>query len=158
MEINRIKHLRKTLGLTQQEFADRLSVKRGTIANYEIGRNVPHDSVIALICREFHVNEQWLRTGEGEMLQSDPLTELEAFCIEKGFPRSAAILMQRIISLPQPVQDALVQWVVDSAAAIQQEAQQQLFVDAEVELYRQQLLQEDRQGSAPSSSTGSAAV
>jgi bacteriophage CI repressor helix-turn-helix domain len=63
----RMKQLRKTLGLTQQDFADRLGIKRGAIANYEIGRNEPIDAVVSLICREFDVNEDWLRTGEGEM-------------------------------------------------------------------------------------------
>ncbi len=62
---NRIKELRKTLGLTQQEFADRLNIKRGAIANYEINRNVPIDAAISLMCKEFNVNEEWLRTGEG---------------------------------------------------------------------------------------------
>lgn len=62
----RIKWLRKDKGLTQQEFADRLAIKRTTIANYESGRNEPVDSVIALICAKFAVNETWLRTGEGE--------------------------------------------------------------------------------------------
>ena len=66
---NRIKELRKSLGLTQQEFADRLNIKRGAIANYEIGRNVPIDAVTSLICKEFNVNENWLRTGEGEMFK-----------------------------------------------------------------------------------------
>lgn len=64
---NRIKEIRKELDLTQQEFADRIGVKRGGIANYEIGRNEPSDSVISLICREFNVNENWLRTGDGDM-------------------------------------------------------------------------------------------
>ena len=72
MQENRFKILRNNLGLTQQEFADRLCIKRGAVANYEIGRNVPSDSVIALICREFNVSEAWLRHGEGEMLV--PLT------------------------------------------------------------------------------------
>lgn len=63
----RIKELRKALDLTQQEFADKLNIKRGAIANYEIGRNTPIDAVISLICREFNVNETWLRTGKGEM-------------------------------------------------------------------------------------------
>ena len=62
---DRIKALRKELGLTQEKFAERLSMKRNTIANYEIGRNEPIDAVISLICKEFHVNEEWLRTGEG---------------------------------------------------------------------------------------------
>jgi transcriptional regulator with XRE-family HTH domain len=61
----RIKQLRSRLGMTQQEFADKLGIKRGTLANYEIGRNEPIDAVISLICREFEVNEVWLRTGEG---------------------------------------------------------------------------------------------
>lgn len=59
--------VRKQLKLSQQEFANRLNIKRGTIANYECGRNIPIDAVINLICREFNVNETWLRTGEGEM-------------------------------------------------------------------------------------------
>lgn len=63
----RIKKLRRSLDLTQQEFADRIGIKRGAIANYEIGRNTPADSVISLICREFNVSENWLRAGTGEM-------------------------------------------------------------------------------------------
>ena len=63
----RIKELRKTLGLTQQELGDRIGIKRNTVAQYEIGRNEPIETVINLICREFNVNESWLRAGEGEM-------------------------------------------------------------------------------------------
>lgn len=64
---DRIKKIRKELDLTQQKFADRIGVKQNTVAQYEMGRNVPIDSVISLICREFDVNEEWLRTGIGEM-------------------------------------------------------------------------------------------
>lgn len=64
---DRLKALRKELGLTQEKFAERLSMKRNSIANYEIGRNEPIDAVIALICREFNVSEAWLRTGDGDM-------------------------------------------------------------------------------------------
>lgn len=68
----RLKMLRKKLDLTQQEFADRINVKRNTVATYEMGRSSPSDSAIALICREFNVNDDWLRTGNGEpFLPSD---------------------------------------------------------------------------------------
>lgn len=80
---NRIKEIRSNAKLTQQEFADRLGIRRGTIANYELGRNEPIDAVITLICREFNVNETWLRTGEGEMFK--PVSrdqEIEAFLNE----------------------------------------------------------------------------
>lgn len=59
----RLKKLRKTLELTQQEFADRIGIKRNTLATYESGRNEPIDAVVSLICREFNVNEDWLRNG-----------------------------------------------------------------------------------------------
>ena len=61
----RIKALRKRLGLTQQAFADRLKIARGNIGAYEVGKNAPSDAVISLICKEFNVNEIWLRSGEG---------------------------------------------------------------------------------------------
>jgi transcriptional regulator with XRE-family HTH domain len=64
---DRIKKLRKALGLTQQEFADRIHVKNNTISNYESGSRSLSDAMIASICREFGVSEVWLRSGEGEM-------------------------------------------------------------------------------------------
>lgn len=65
----RIKALRTAEGLTQQAFADRIGVKRNTVATYEMGRSTPSDSAITLICREFNVNEAWLRTGDGPMFK-----------------------------------------------------------------------------------------
>ena len=53
--------------MTQQEFADKLGIARGNIGAYEVGKNAPSDAVISLICREFNVNEEWLREGKGEM-------------------------------------------------------------------------------------------
>lgn len=61
----RIKKIRKHFNLTQQEFADRLGLKRNSVANYEIGRNTPMDPIINSMCKEFGINEVWLRTGEG---------------------------------------------------------------------------------------------
>lgn len=66
---SRIRELRKTLKLNQSEFASRIGSVQNTITGYETGRREPSNQVIALICREFNVNEDWLRTGEGEMLQ-----------------------------------------------------------------------------------------
>lgn len=64
---NRIRQLRKALNLNQTEFGERLGVKQGAIAGYETGARNPMDAVIISICREFNVNEEWLRTGNGEM-------------------------------------------------------------------------------------------
>lgn len=60
---DRIKKIRKDAGLTQENFAKRLGLKRQTIATYETGRSEPMDSIIFSICREFNINENWLRYG-----------------------------------------------------------------------------------------------
>ena len=67
---NRIKELRKSLGLNQTEFGNRIGVGQTTIAGYEIGSRVPSDAIIKSICREFAVNETWLRTGAGDMYRT----------------------------------------------------------------------------------------
>lgn len=63
----RLKKLRKALDLTQQGFADRIGSKRNTVAKYETEANAPSAAVVSLICREFNVNEDWLRYGIGDM-------------------------------------------------------------------------------------------
>lgn len=64
---DRLKELRKKLGLTQKKFAEKLGISRNNIASYETGKSNPGSSIIQLICRVYNVNETWLRTGEGEM-------------------------------------------------------------------------------------------
>lgn len=64
---NRIRELRKThLNISQQAFADKLGLSQNYIWQIEKGERAPSDRTIADICREFKVNELWLRTGEGE--------------------------------------------------------------------------------------------
>lgn len=73
----RLKALRKELHLTQQEFADKIGIQRSTYAKYEIGASSPIDAVVTLICKTCNVNEEWLRTGSGEMfVQRDPFDEV----------------------------------------------------------------------------------
>lgn len=78
----RIKKVRKAFDLTQQEFADKIGSKRNTVATYEMGRTDPSAAVISLICREFHVNETWLRTGEGEMFNQEAESTIDRLCAE----------------------------------------------------------------------------
>lgn len=63
---NRIREIRKDHSLTQAEFGERIAVKANTVTGYENGLRTPSDAIIFSICREFNVNEDWLRTGEGE--------------------------------------------------------------------------------------------
>ena len=102
----RLKAVRKAVGLTQQEFADRLGIKRGAVANYEIGRNDPIDAVISLICREFGVNETWLRTGEGEMFAKAPTDIVSEVAEKLGLNEFEQLILNAYVKLPKQLRDA----------------------------------------------------
>lgn len=63
----RLKLIRKECGMTQSDFAEELGVTRTAYAKYENGLVVPSNSVIQLLCSKFSINEEWLRTGNGNM-------------------------------------------------------------------------------------------
>ena len=73
----RIKKLRRSLDLTQQGFGERIGVKQNTIALIESGKRNTSDQLLLSICREFSVNEPWLRTGEGAMFVKAPNTAIK---------------------------------------------------------------------------------
>lgn len=64
---DRIKKVRKDHKLTQAKFGERIGVKGNTVTGYETGLRNPTDAVILSICREFNINEEWLRTGKEPM-------------------------------------------------------------------------------------------
>ena len=68
---DRIKTVRKTARLTQQEFAEKLGLKQNTIATYEMGKTSPSERTLSDICRVFNVDPCWLETGEGEMFRAE---------------------------------------------------------------------------------------
>ena len=75
----RMKELRKTLGLTLEKFGERVGVSKTAINKIENGTNNVSDRMLLSVCKEFNVNDEWLRTGEGEMFnQSDEDEELAA--------------------------------------------------------------------------------
>ncbi len=92
---DRIKKIRKEGKLTQKEFAERLGIKQNTVASYEMGRIGISDAVINSICREFGINEEWLRNGYGEMYQHvdlDDYSEISTLIGEKDQKARQAII------------------------------------------------------------------
>ncbi|MFR1481163.1 MAG: helix-turn-helix domain-containing protein [Hydrogeniiclostridium mannosilyticum] len=76
----RIKAVRLALGISQEEFGKRLGVTRGAITNIELNKVEPKPLFVDLICREFNVNEDWLKDGAEPMfLQRSRNEELSAF-------------------------------------------------------------------------------
>ena len=73
----RIKTLRKSLGLTLEKFGERIGIKKNSLSQIENGKNNVTEQVFKSICREFNVNENWLRNGEGKMfLPTDRKSEI----------------------------------------------------------------------------------
>ena len=114
----RIKNLRKALDLTQQAFADKLGIRQNTVAKYETGRGEPTRAVIALICREFHVNEEWLRTGSGEMFLPPPRDMIDELIAEYGLPKEVRAMTEKFIALTPEKQQVVIEYVREVSAAI----------------------------------------
>lgn len=132
---DRIRKIRRELDLTQQEFADRLGVKRGAIANYEIGRNEPVDSIISLICREFKVNEEWLRNGTGEMFAPDASDELEALVKKYDLSNADQVLIEKYVNLKAGSRETIINFITDVVAALDGTADPNTKAFSDVDIY-----------------------
>lgn len=102
----RIKQIRKSCGITQQEFADRLGISRSNIATYETGKSNLGDAVTSLICKEFNVNEKWLRTGEGDMFDHEPKTVIDELTATMGLSDFEVQFLEAYFKLDKPTREA----------------------------------------------------
>lgn len=82
----RIRSLRKALGLTMEKFGDRLGVKKNSVSQWESGTNNVTEQMFKSICREFSVSEEWLRDGTGDMflLPDDETAALVSDLLEEA--------------------------------------------------------------------------
>jgi len=136
--------------LTQAKFAARIGLTQNVVANYEIGRRNPSNSVVALICREFSVNETWLRDGSGEMFveksRSDALKEAvdRMLASESGDFRSRLVLaLSRLDENQIDAVETFVRQLAGEDQAAKPAAAPDLTdddIEAELEDYRKELL------------------
>lgn len=76
-EINqRVKEVRQVLNMPQSQFAKALSMSKGYVAQIELGNTKVNDRIIKLLYFILNVNEEWLRTGKGDMFEEEPNTTL----------------------------------------------------------------------------------
>lgn len=90
----RIKELRKALDLTLEKFGERLGVGKTAISKLEKGERNLTDQMCKSICREFNVNEEWLRDGTGDMeaIKPDDFTSA-VVQIDKGDPKARQVIL-----------------------------------------------------------------
>lgn len=96
---NRIKSLRKNLNMNQTDFGSKIGLKQTTIAGYETGSREPNDAVILSICKEFNVNEKWLRNGTGEMFNKRTKDQKIADFIGDIFLEEEKSFKRRFVSM-----------------------------------------------------------
>lgn len=114
----RIKKLRKELDMTQQKFGACIGIKGNTVAQWESGRNEPPDSAITFICKEFNVNEEWLRNGTGEMFVPVPSSALDALAAEFGLDKASYIAIEKFLDLSSEMREGLISYFKEVATAL----------------------------------------
>ena len=150
----RIKQIRRTLGIRQKDFADRLGLSQSYLSELEGGKT-PSDIVIKSISSQYHVSETWLRTGDGEMYERPELDEVIA---SYDFPDIVRRLLETYETLSQEQQEAVLEYArrfIQSLA----DAPAQPTIEERVEAYRRELEAEEaaKKGrSSPSPGTDSA--
>jgi len=100
----RIKDIRKVLRLTQTAFAERIAVRQQTIAMIEARKSNPSDQLINSICREFRVNETWLRTGDGDMFVPSPSSVVDRLAETYRLCPEAVAMVEKFVELEPTAQ------------------------------------------------------
>lgn len=101
----RIKQLRKTLSLTQSDFGAKIGLTGAAITRIEKGNNNPSEQTVLSICREFNVNEEWLRTGNGDIFEqlteSEKLMKYTALLLKDSKSTTSNVIKNIIITYEQ---------------------------------------------------------
>lgn len=97
----RIRQLRKALGLTLEKFGEPLGVKKNSLSQIENGINGLTEQLLKAICREWNVNEEWLRTGEGNMFEEMSCAEKAAQIVGNAIGSGDEFVLNTFIALGQ---------------------------------------------------------
>lgn len=114
-ENERVRELRKALGLTQIEFGDRVSVSQGHLTSVETGARAVTDKFIKLLHLEFGASEHWLRTGEGEMFDGHG-DEFDAIAAQLNLNEFQRRMLRIVYEMPIEQQRAIRDFAVKLAA------------------------------------------
>lgn len=167
---DRLREIRKNLPkkTTQEAFAESLGTTRNAIASYELGKVIPTDTFIQLLCAKFNISEEWLRTGAGSMHKSDIDAQVDAYTRGYALDAEEREIIRYFLNLNPSERAAMIAHVENLADAIraarpQESAQTDASaanskdaavkshphapmttaeIDAEVEAYRAELLAE----------------
>ena len=108
---DRIREVREHFGLSMEKFGSRIGIGKASISLLESGKNNPSVQTITLICREFGVNEQWVRTGEGEMFEQTRASVLDRLSTEYELSREQRSVIEAFLDLDPQERDVILKYV-----------------------------------------------
>lgn len=103
----RVREIRKTLNLTLEKFGEKLGVGKTAISKIEKGENSITDQMTKSICREYHVNYDYLMAGEGDMFDDLPQTVLDELCRQYDLDEFDRTLVEMYIGFPADLRNYL---------------------------------------------------
>ena len=101
----RVKEIRKELGLTLEKFGEKLGVKKNALSAIENGRNSLTEQMAKAICREYNVSSNYLINGDGEMFDNLPQTILDELCAQYDLSDFDRMLVEMYVSLPKDLRE-----------------------------------------------------
>lgn len=116
----RIKLLRKELGLTQNEFGEKIGLKKSAVSQIENGNTSSNPRIVQLICSAFNVSEKWLTEGKGDMYTSNEEAILEKLADMYDLSESQLVFAKQWLQLPAATKDSVVDYIVSVASALQE--------------------------------------
>lgn len=147
-ENSRIKEVRKSLDLTMEKFGEKVGMKRNSLSQVENGVNAVSNQLRSAVCREFNVDETWLRTGEGEMFRErsmeDVLTDFMKDLSFEGDESFKKRFIQAIAQMSDEGWKNFEKWLNEFLLNYQKPAAGDLDPDQEAEAYRQELIMQKR--------------
>lgn len=108
---DRVKELRAALSLTSEAFGARLGVTKAAISKIENGSRSVTDQMVLSICREFNVNEVWLRSGQGSMFRQDSQSVLDRMADEYSLTRRERAVISAFLELDSADRAAVMRYV-----------------------------------------------
>lgn len=121
---NRIKEIRKTLDLSQEAFGERLGITGSGLSNIESRKRNVTEQMILSICREFNVNEEWLRTGNGDMFIESDNTNITAVATEFNLDTMSQTILKAYVSMDSPQRAAFNNFVREMSDRIMDESKE----------------------------------
>lgn len=103
----RIKAVRKELGLTLEKFGEKLGAKKNTMSAIETGRNSLTDQMARSICREYNVDYDFLMYGEGEMFTDLPKTIVDELCMQFDLDDFDRAVVEMYLDLPAELRQVI---------------------------------------------------